>query len=132
MKASKAEACTLLLITASIVSALSAKHVRAQDLLPPDPGWEVSGSSTLSDPLSAYGPISRDPRQNPGGFRWWLALSNPYSVKGLTYTNAFVSLPVNSGSYGAGWKQLRGDGLIHMEAEVRYRRILFLDHLSYV
>ncbi len=124
MKAPTAEVCTLLLIAASAVSAVS---VRAQDLLPPGPGWAVSGSSTLADPLSVYGPVLRNPMQAPGEFRWWLALSNPYSVKGLAYTGAFVSLPVKSGAYGGGWKQLRGDGLNHMEVEVRYRRIILLE-----
>ncbi len=121
MKAPKAKTCTLLLIAASTVSAVTAG---AQDLLPPGPGWAVSGSSTLADPLSAYGPVLRDPVQAPGEFRWWLALSNPYSVKGLTYTGAFVSLPAKSGAYGVGWKQLRGDGLNHIEAEVRCRRVI--------
>lgn len=124
MKALSAEVCTLLLIAASAVSAVSAG---AQDLLPPDPGWAVSGSSTLADPLSVYGPVLRDPMQVPGKFRWGLALSNPYSVKGLNYTGAYVSLPAKSGEYGGGWKQLRGDGLNHMEVEVRYRRIILLE-----
>ena len=127
MRALTAEVYALLLVTVSTISAVVfAVSARAQDLLPPGPGWAVSGSSALADPLSAYGPLLRDPLEAPGEFRWRLAVSNPYSVKGLKYTTAFVSLPAKSGAYGGGWKQLRGDGLNHTEVEVRYRRIVFL------
>jgi hypothetical protein len=113
--------CALFLIAALKVSA------GAQDLLPPGPGWAVSGSSVLVDRISVTDGVQRELSQACGGFEWWLALSNPYSVKGLSFTGAYLSLPVKSGAIGAGLKQLQGDGLTHCEAEVSCRQITILD-----
>lgn len=86
----------------------------AQDLLPPGPGWTAAGPVSLIDPASPTAAIVQAGRK----LRWWLAVSRPFCVAGLTHGHAAVVLTKRTLIIGASWRQLAGDGLRHIEAEL--------------
>ena len=90
----------------------------AQDMLPPGPGWTVAGPATLVDPVSPMAAVVQPAFLSNRILTWWIAASRPFGVEGLKHVEAAAVTSMGSGAVGCIWRQLEGDGLRHIEAEL--------------